>query len=110
MDERQERIGRNEALFRQVNERVERLSADFQLTEETMGILCECGSETCHERIEISSREYEALRAEPTHFAVVPGHVAPDVETVVAENERFDVVRKAPGEPAELARELDPRT
>lgn len=110
MSEREERIGRNEALFREVNERVDRLSKDFQLTDEAMGILCECGDSSCHEKIEITGSEYEAVRSDSTHFAVVPGHVAPDVETVIAENKRFAVVRKDEGKPAQLARELDARS
>jgi hypothetical protein len=110
MDERQERIGRNEALFREVNERVERLARDFEIGDEGLAILCECGDSSCRERIEVTVGEYEALRADPTQFAVVHGHAAPDVETAVGGNERYEIIRKAAGEPAELARELDPRS
>ena len=51
----------------------------------------------------------EQVRAEPTHFLVVPGHELPEVETVVRREDRFWVVRKDAGEPEELAIETDPR-
>ena len=54
--------------------------------------------------------EYEEVRANPAHFAVSPGHEAPDVETVVAKRSGYDVVRKNEGVPAEIARQTDPRS
>ena len=41
-----------------------------------------------------SVSEYEALRSEPNRFAVRPGHVFPEVERIVSENDRFAVVEK----------------
>jgi len=110
VDERQVRIGRNEAIFREVNERLQKLAKDFQITDELLGLLCECGNANCHEKIELTASEYEALRAEPTHFAVAPGHEEEDVESVVARTDRYLVVRKGSGPPAQLARDLDPRS
>jgi hypothetical protein len=49
VDERTARIGHNEALFREVNERVGRLTQEFQTTAEPMHILCECGDRECRE-------------------------------------------------------------
>ena len=109
MDARQTRIGENEALFRQVNERVKQLNVGFSAVLEHGEFVCECGDEKCTERVRLTPEEYERVRADPTHFVVKPGHVAPDVEDVVYENERYQVVRKRPGGPAELASEHDPR-
>jgi hypothetical protein len=53
--------------------------------------------------------EYERVRQEPTHFLVAPGHVIPEIETVVDGTERFEVVRKLAGEGA-FARKTDPRS
>jgi hypothetical protein len=41
-------------------------------------------------------------------FGVKPGHAIPDVEDVVAENERFQIARKHKDE-ARIARATDPR-
>jgi len=52
--------------------------------------------------------EYERVRSDPTHFAVLRGHDIAEVERIVEENERFVVVEKF-GASAEAAIELDPR-
>ena len=51
---------------------------------------------------------YELVRSDPLLFTVVPGHEIPDVEDVVAENQRFHVVREHVAEEL-LAREAEPR-
>jgi hypothetical protein len=109
VDERARRSGRNEALFREVNERIERVTQSLQVTSETISILCECGNETCAAQLEVSIPEYERIRKEPTLFFVCSGHEQPDVEDVVEQQSGYDVVRKKEGPAAEMARELDPR-
>ena len=109
MDERAKRIGRNEALFREVNERIERVTEALQVTSETIGILCECGNPSCTQTIEVPLREYERIRGESELFFVCMGHEEPDVEEIVEEHGNFGVVRKDPGPAAEMARKLDPR-
>jgi hypothetical protein len=105
--DRQERIARNEALFREVNERIRELPPDGD-DQELTEFLCECGNADCTAPIQLSLAEYEQVRADPTQFAVIRDHVAPDVEELVAENERFVTVRKHP-HAATVARESDPR-
>jgi hypothetical protein len=105
VDPRTERVGKNEAVFREVNERINDVTRD-----ETAEYLCECGYATCTETVQMTVADYEAVRTDPTHFAVRPGHEIPDLETVVARNDEFLVVRKIAGEAAELAVELDPRS
>jgi hypothetical protein len=109
VDERGRRIGENEALFRSVNEQVHDLGETFEI-EESLRMLCECGSETCLEQIELSRQAYEAVRAEPTHFAIKPGHDLPEVETVIERHPNYWVVRKMAGEAERIACETDPRT
>ena len=101
------RRARNEALFREVNERIDELAETFDLREEIQ-ILCECGTVDCDGRIVLSQSEYETLRGIPTHFAVLAGHDIPAVERIVEQNERFVVVEKF-GESARTAITLDPR-
>ena len=109
MDERAKRIGLNEALFREVNERVKGINDGFGTRLEEAEFVCECGQEACTEQIRLRMPDYEALRADPTHFAVLPGHEIPDVETVIARQDGYLIVEKHPGEPAELAEETSPR-
>jgi hypothetical protein len=109
MTDREHRLAENEASFRDVNESLRYVAAQGTSTVQTMRLVCECGDAGCSEFVEVTLAEYEGARAVPTHFIVRLGHVAPDIERVVLENERFAVVEKAPGKPAEIARETDPR-
>jgi hypothetical protein len=109
VSERERRLAGNEAAFRDVNESLRYVAANTIDTVQTMRLVCECGDDACAEFVEVTPAEYEAVRAVPTHFIVLPGHVAGDIERVVSSQERFVVVEKRPGEPAEIARETDPR-
>jgi hypothetical protein len=106
-DRRAREVGRHQALFREVNERIEELAGTFGIEDE-LTILCECGSGRCDERIALREDEYERLRRIPTHFAVRPGHEIADVERVVERHDGFVVVEKL-GESAKTAIRLDPR-
>ena len=106
MDFRAERIGKNETLFREVNERIGDVSSAGTEAE----FLCECGDRDCTRPVRLTLTEYEDVRADATHFVVIPGHEITDVENVVAENDTFFVVAKREGGPAELAIDRDPRS
>jgi hypothetical protein len=109
MDERKRRIGLNEAVFREANERIEELNETFATLTDELVLVCECGYGDCTERISMSVREYEELRADSAHFAVVPGHEIGDVEHIVAAREGYDVVRKDDGVARKIAEVTDPR-
>ncbi len=88
---REERIVKNEALFREVNERIEEVTAERLPSFE---IVCECGDKECHRTLAVAPDEYARVRDDPTHFFVLPGHEIPEVETVVEGSDRFNVVEK----------------
>ena len=93
---------RTQSVFREVNERIEEISAVES------EVLCECSSRECLKTIPLTLEEYEAVRRVPTHFLVAPGHVVREIERVVEENERYVVVEKF-GEGGMAATRLDPR-
>ena len=103
MDERARRIGENEVLYRAVNERIEDLNEAFGMLAESMAVICECGKLECTEQIQLPIPVYERVRADPAQFVVIPGHELPDVEHIVERHEGFNIIRKEPGGPAELA-------
>lgn len=107
-EDRTERAGRNQTLFREVNERLEGLAKAFQHVTETSTFSCECADLRCIARMDLRLSEYEAVRSHPNQFAVLPGHVYPDVEEVVAENDRYIIVSKL-GVAAEIAEKTYPR-
>jgi AraC-like DNA-binding protein len=107
--ERERRIGLNESVFREVNERIEDAASSFGLTDQ-LSFVCECGDRDCVQQISMTRAEYEALRTEATHFAVFPGHEIADVEEIVERRKGYDVIRKREGQPAKVARETDPKS
>ena len=110
MDERGKRVGRNEDLFREVNERLRELGEGFTLVSEQAEFICECANNTCVERIQMPLSTYEEIRSDPKRFFVVKGHELPEYEKVVRENEGYIVVEKLPGGPAGIAIRDDPRS
>jgi len=96
MDADQERRARNEAIFREVNERIEELSK-------------RSGIDGCTELLQVSYHQYEAVRQNPRHFLVLPGHQDPDVERVVDQHANALVVEKF-SDTSEIAVEHDPRS
>jgi hypothetical protein len=109
-DERARRVGLNEAIFRQVNEQIRGLNQNFGTEEGTMTVICECGNADCTDRLEVSVSDYERIRSDPRLYVIGKGHEIEDVETVVEETDGYDVVQKREGAPAELARDLNPRS
>src|SRR3954468_23435293 len=92
--ERQVRAGRNQSMFRMVNERLTELNEAFQSIDGGYVIACECAAVGCTEMLTITAGEYEAVRSEPDRFVVLPEHVYPNVETVVDEHPAYVVVAK----------------
>ena len=109
-DERARRIGLNEAVFREVNERLEGIASTVAVGHELLDLVCECGDASCTARLRVDRAEYERTRADPRHFLVCTGHVIPDVERVLREGKDYEVVEKLPGVPEEIAEETDPRS
>jgi hypothetical protein len=60
------------------------------------GFSCECARPSCRETITMTLAEYEAVRADPERFFVVPSddHVFSDFETVVEARSRYFVVER----------------
>ena len=99
---------RNEALFREINERIENVGTTLAPDDVAMEFLCECDDRDCVEKVSATRAEYEAIRAVATQFVVLPGHEDPGVEHVVQQTERFLVVEKE-GQAGHEAEESDPR-
>jgi len=108
MTSRDERVAANEALFRDVNERVADIMAELGDVAGSLEVFCECGDHDCMEKLTVERFMYEKVRENATQFLVLPGHEVPEVEMVVDERERLLVVQKV-GEAASVARITDPR-
>lgn len=110
MDDRGKRVGENEVLFREVNERLREVGEGFSLVSEEAAFVCECGNSSCVERVQMRLSEYEAVRSDPKRFFVIRGHELPEYEKIIEERPAYLVVEKLPGGPAGIAIREDPRS
>ena len=102
-----QRRATNEALFRDVNERIAETAERFDAS--GTEFVCECSDPNCTHRVEASLAEYEQVRDESTTFLVVPGHEQGDIERVVADRGRFRIVEKVQDVVRATVIRLDPR-
>jgi len=110
-EDRNVRIGQNEALFREVNEHIEDLNRGIAaVSDEMMHIVCECGDGKCVQQLAVSLSVYERVRSDPTHFLVKAGHEKPSAEVVIEKGDGYNVVRKDAPAAESIARETDPRS
>lgn len=102
----QRRMARNEALFREANEAIERgLWPEQQ--DQVIRFRCECANE-CGQPVELSAREYERVRENGRWFIVLDGHDVPGAEEVIERHPSYVIVRKT-GTGGEVAEGLNPR-
>lgn len=106
-DEQARRIGENQALYRQVNERIEELNESLGSFSGVFEIMCECGDLGCTEMVSVPHDLYEHVRKSSARFITKPGHEIVDVEHVVERHEAFVVVEKDPGPARRVAEETD---
>jgi hypothetical protein len=110
ISERFARQARNEAQFREVNERIAELGepAGDSETDNTLDLLCECGTAGgCGERVRMPLAAYEQVRAQDDRFVVRPGHETPELEYAVDWTDQYVIVDKVAA--AEWLVEDDPR-
>jgi hypothetical protein len=96
------RVARNEAVFREVNERIREVSAHWAAAD-AVAFVCECSLADCVEALTLTLDEYEAIRVNPRWFVVAPDHLVPETERLVRiEAGRYAVVEKAAAEEFDL--------
>ena len=115
MSDRERRLGLNEAVFREVNERISHIKETFESSmpsgwqTQELDLICECGDSSCADRISMPFADYEVVRADPLQFVIVPGHADTAVEQIIAHEKTYDLVRKRAGDAAAIAQATDPR-
>jgi hypothetical protein len=110
VDAREQRLARNEVLFREVNERIEQIANPRgPLDPHVFEFLCECSNLDCTLRLPLTLADYEEIRSHPTWFVVAPGHELPEIEELVARRTEYQVVTKQ-GDAAAVVAAQDPRS
>jgi hypothetical protein len=77
------KLGRNEALFRQVNERLKEIGEGFSVVAERADFICECSDERCAQQVQLTLADYERVRSDSRWFLLVRGHERPEIESIV---------------------------
>jgi CheY-like chemotaxis protein len=109
MTEKHTQAGRDEHSARAANELVSIDGEQAGLADgATLAVLCECADLACHEPITMTVEQYEEIRSEPAHFAVLAGHEVLEVERVTAKRAEYLIVEKF-GDAGREARASDPR-
>lgn len=103
----QQRVAANEAVYRDVNESIERGLWPGE-DDQPAAFRCECAKLGCSELIKMTRKDYERVRSDARHFLVLPGHEVTEAETVVERRDGYLVVEKR-GEAGERAEASDPR-
>jgi hypothetical protein len=101
-----ERLARNQALFREANERL--FEVVTATTVSFRECICECSDPGCTKSLAVTASEYKAVRSNPKQFLVARGHELSEVERLVEDNERFLTVEKMVE--TEFMVESDPRS
>jgi hypothetical protein len=105
------RRAKNEAIFRENNERIKR-RAEVVLPEENkpnfeIGFVCECSDETCHQTVRLTLEQFDRWSKNRKHFILRPDHHQSDIERIVGTEAGFVVAEKfQPPPPA--SGELEP--
>lgn len=92
-----------------MNEAIEQQALRFGGIDDEYEFLCECSSMQCVERVSLSLRQYEQIRADGTHFVLLPGHADPSLELVVTRTADHHIVEKD-GAAGIIAEQGDPRS
>ena len=103
-----ERLARNEAFFRDLNERINEVAGTLGADDHRYEFICECSDSHCTERLALSRAEYEQVRTDATRFVLARGHETVEVERVVESSDGHVVIEKI-GIAADVATQLDPR-
>jgi hypothetical protein len=85
-----ERIARNNVIFREANEKIRASAERYDPDIERIPFICECAAPECMEILQLTRDEYLAVRRHDCHFMTADGHEA-------AEGVRAEVVSREDG-------------
>ena len=94
MDERNERIAKNETVFRAANREIEHAGQEAGGTGQLIEVLCECGRQGCDGVITMTVADYDGVHSQADRFVVLGRHDSPEIEKVVEEQAGYLVVDK----------------
>ena len=102
------RFAANQTVFRRSNERLSRRLGAF--APELVPYVCECGDDSCEDRVSLLPAEYEHVRSNSAWFLIALDHeiLSGGSERIAETHERYQVAEKS-GAAGALADALDTR-
>jgi hypothetical protein len=95
VDAREDRVARNEAMYRTVNREIEYVARQLgDGPTDEIEVVCECGEPSCTETLTLTIADYDEVHRQRDRFAVAPGHENPALEHVVKQTGGFVIVDK----------------
>src|SRR4051812_49054004 len=104
----EERIAKNEAMFRDANQKLMAFAAsDTTFEDAPIPFICECADPTCDRLILLDLNRYSEVRRNPRWFVTAPGHehAALGASSVVQEYDNYLIIEKK-GRAGEVAEAL----
>jgi hypothetical protein len=91
-----ELIARNNAIFRDANEKIQAKADEYGAPLERIPFLCECAAEDCTKILRLTSEQYRGVRANARHFMTAVGHDAVEkpVARLVSREDGYVVIEK----------------
>lgn len=102
---RDERKAANQALFRDVNERIAELAAGLDPAGSEQAFICECSHVGCTASVQIPASAYAQVREDATTFLLIPGHEDPSRADILVRFPNYLIVRNKEGVAADIAPE-----
>lgn len=95
-DPAQERIAKNDMIFREANEHIRAKADEYQVQIHRIPFLCECPREDCTELVPLTIPEYSRVRANGSHFFTLPDHADAErpLGTVIRREDTYVIVEK----------------
>jgi hypothetical protein len=92
----EERIARNNNIFREANEQIRTKADEYQTDIERVPFLCECPRETCTELVRMTLDEYSRVRSNDSHFFTIPDHADAErpLGSVIQHEQGYVIVEK----------------
>jgi hypothetical protein len=92
----QERIAKNNQIFREANEHIRAKADEYDAQIERVPFLCECPREDCTELVPMTLDEYSHIRSNSSHFFTLPDHAEAErpLGTVIRREQSYVIVEK----------------
>lgn len=93
MSTREERLVENEKTFRSANDVLAK-AVEQSPDATVIPFLCECADDLCLDRVELTSAQYQDVRAHRDRFVIIAGHLQAEAEHVVGKLGQYELVEK----------------